>query len=117
MIWLRNRSSGSRHFDSNGARLSEGNDALAAYGDMLQSSSNISGVVPQISLILGTCAGTAAMIACNADFVVMSEKAEFFLSAAGIDGTEGAGSAANAAKSGAAHLVPHRGGGQRQREI
>ena len=92
-------------FDSNGARLSEGNDALAAYGDMLQSSSNISGVVPQISLILGTCAGTAAMIACNADFVVMSEKAEFFLSAAGIDGTEGAGSAANAAKSGAAHLV------------
>lgn len=89
-------------YDSNGARLSEGNDALAAYGDMLQCSSNISGVVPQVSLVLGTCAGTAAMIACNADFVVMSENAEFFLNAAGAGD---AGKAADAAKSGTAHLV------------
>ncbi len=68
-------------YDSNGARLSEGNDALAAYGQMLLSSNNLSGVVPQISLVLGTCAGTAAMIACSADFVVMSKQAELFMTA------------------------------------
>lgn len=68
-------------YDSNGARLGEGMDALAAYGDMLRLSNNISGVVPQISVITGVCAGTAAMVAAAADIVIMSEKAELFLTA------------------------------------
>ncbi len=97
-------------YDSNGARLSEGNDALAAYGQMLLSSNNLSGVVPQISLVLGTCAGTAAMIACSADFVVMSKQAELFMTApftakANGETVEGVGTAENAAKAGVAHLV------------
>ena len=41
---------------------------LAAYGDMLLSSNNLSGVVPQISLVLGPCLGTNAVIAASADF-------------------------------------------------
>lgn len=97
-------------YDSNGARLAEGNDALNAYGEMLLWSNNLSGVVPQISVVLGVCAGSAAMIACSADFVIMSEKAELFMTApftakANGEKAEGAGSAANAAKAGMVHMV------------
>ena len=62
-------------YDSIGGRLSEGADLLAAYGEILKSSAALSGVVPQISLVLGPCIGTSAMIAANADVIVMSEKA------------------------------------------
>lgn len=66
-------------YDSKGARLAEGVDALSAYGEMLLLSNNISGVVPQIAVVAGTCGGTAAMLAANADVVIMSEKAELFI--------------------------------------
>lgn len=97
-------------YDSNGADLKEGNDALTAYGEMLLSSNNISGVVPQISVVVGTCASSAAMVAASADFVVMSEDAQLFMTApftvkANGEDVEGAGSAANAAKAGVAHFV------------
>lgn len=97
-------------YDSNGANLNEGADALAAYGDMLSAASALSGVVPQISAVLGTCAGSAAMQACLADFVIMSKKAELFLTAPFVakargEGAEGAGTAANAVKSGAVQVV------------
>ena len=64
-------------YDSNGAALAEGLDAMNAYGDLLCWTNNLSGVVPQISLVLGVCAGSAAMIAASADFVVMSERENF----------------------------------------
>lgn len=97
-------------YDSKGARLNEGHDVLAGYGELLALSNNLSGVVPQISVVLGTCAGVSAMLACSADFVVMSEKAELFLTApfvveAAGEKTDGAGTAQNAMKSGVAHLV------------
>lgn len=91
-------------YDSHGARISEGAAALNAYGDMLLKANNLSGVVPQIALVLGTCAGSSAVMACGADFVIMSEKAEFFISPPG-KGEAGAGTAAAAAKSGVAHIV------------
>jgi acetyl-CoA carboxylase carboxyltransferase component len=91
-------------YDSNGAKVSEGAAALNAYGAMIQRSNNLSGVVPQISLVLGVCAGSSAVMACGADFVVMSDKAEFFLTPPA-KGQTGAGTAANAAKSGVAHIV------------
>ncbi|MEG0693656.1 MAG: carboxyl transferase domain-containing protein, partial [Oscillospiraceae bacterium] len=50
-------------FDSNGAKLSEGNAMLDAYSKMLMWSNNLSGVVPQIAVVLGTCAGVSAMVA------------------------------------------------------
>ena len=89
-------------YDSNGAAVEEGLDAMDAYGEMLCWSNNLSGVVPQISLVLGVCAGSAALIAASADFVVMSEKAELFLTTGDV---ESASDAANAAGSGVAHIV------------
>lgn len=87
-------------YDSIGGRLSEGADMLAAYGEILKSSAALSGVVPQISLVLGPCIGTSAMIAANADIVVMSEKAELTVATSGANA-----SAAEAAKTGACSVV------------
>ena len=87
-------------YDSIGGRLKEGADMLAAYGEILLNSNNLSGVVPQISLILGPCIGTSAMIAASADIVVMSDKAEFTIETNGEDG-----SADTAAKLGICHIV------------
>ncbi len=97
-------------YDSNGAKLDEANMMLSAYSKILMWSNNISGVVPQIAVVLGTCAGASAMLASSADFVVMSKKAELFMTAPFItkangDKTEGAGSAENAAKAGVAAIV------------
>lgn len=93
-------------YDSAGARLEEGIGALAAYGDILAAVNNLSGVVPQISLVLGTCAGVSAMLACSADFVVMSDAAELFLAAFDPSGEPGtAGTADAAAKAGVAHIT------------
>jgi acetyl-CoA carboxylase carboxyltransferase component len=93
-------------YDSHGARVAEGAGALAAFGELLLRANNLSGVVPQISLVLGVCAGTSAMLAASADFVVMSESAEFFMAnPADEKEIQGAGSAENAAKAGVAHVV------------
>lgn len=62
-------------YDSNGARLSEGHDAMAAYGQMLAQSNNLSGVVPQIAFwYLEPVRGISARLASSADFCVMSKK-------------------------------------------
>jgi len=93
-------------YDSNGAHVSEGVDALNAYGDILGRANNLSGVVPQIAVVLGTCAGVSALLAGSADFVVMSEQAEFFMAPPALSGdAPGAGSAENAAKAGVAQIV------------
>ncbi len=95
-------------YDSKGGDVSEGVAMLDAYAKMAEASAKLSGVVPQISLVAGICAGTAAMTACMADFVVMTENAEFFMTAPFVaedGGAKGAGSAANAAKSGTAAIV------------
>lgn len=86
-------------YDSKGARISEGVEALSAYGEMLLLSNQISGVVPQIAVIAGPCGGTAAMLAASADIVIMSQKAELFL------GAEGEKNAAAAAKAGVTHIT------------
>lgn len=73
-------------YDSIGARLNEGADMLAAYGEILQSVNSLSGVVPQISIILGPCTGTSAMIAAGADIVIMSDKGELTIATNGEGG-------------------------------
>lgn len=73
-------------YDSIGAKLNEGYDMLAAYGDILKNTNNLSGVVPQVSVILGTCLGTMALIASTADIVIMSEKSQFALETNGNGG-------------------------------
>ena len=95
-------------YDSKGGNIAEGAATLKAYADIAAASAKLSGVVPQISLVAGVCGGAAAMTACMADFVVMTEAAEFFMTAPFVaeDGNlPGAGTAANAAKSGTAAIV------------
>ena len=80
---------------------------LGAYGEIAKMSAALSGAVPQIAVVDGLCAGTAAMIACMADVVIMTEKSELFMTApfTADDKTAGAGTAENAAKSGVAAIL------------
>jgi acetyl-CoA carboxylase carboxyltransferase component len=59
--------------DSGGARIQEGVDALAAYGEIFYRNVLASGVVPQISVIMGPCAGGAVYSPAITDFTVMVE--------------------------------------------
>lgn len=70
-------------YNSKGGRLSQGNALLSAYGQILNQASNLSGVVPQVSVILGTCLGTGALNAVEADFVIMSKKASLSIDVTG----------------------------------
>jgi acetyl-CoA carboxylase carboxyltransferase component len=60
--------------DSGGARIQEGVDALAGYGEIFYRNVQSSGVVPQISVILGPCAGGAVYSPAITDFVFMVDK-------------------------------------------
>ncbi len=57
--------------DSGGARIQEGVDSLAAYGEIFYRNTIASGVVPQISVVLGPCAGGAVYSPAITDFVFM----------------------------------------------
>ena len=57
--------------DSGGARIQEGVDALAGYGEIFQRNVRSSGVIPQISLIMGPCAGGAVYSPALTDFIFM----------------------------------------------
>ena len=57
--------------DSGGARIQEGIDALSGYGEIFFRNTLASGVVPQISVILGPCAGGAVYSPALTDFVFM----------------------------------------------
>lgn len=60
--------------DSGGARVEEGVDALKGYGDIFFRNSRASGVIPQISAIMGPCAGGAVYSPAMTDFVFMVKK-------------------------------------------
>ncbi len=60
--------------DSGGARIQEGVDALAAYGEIFYRNVQASGVIPQLSVILGPCAGGAVYSPAITDFVFMVEE-------------------------------------------
>ena len=60
--------------DSGGARVEEGVDALKGYGDVFMRNSRASGVIPQISAIMGPCAGGAVYSPIMTDFVFMVKK-------------------------------------------
>ena len=60
--------------DSGGARIQEGVDALKGYGDIFYRNTLASGVVPQISVIMGPCAGGAVYSPALTDFILMTEK-------------------------------------------
>lgn len=60
--------------DSGGARIQEGVDALSGYGDVFYANVMLSGVVPQIAVVCGPCAGGAAYSPALMDFVIMTRK-------------------------------------------
>ncbi|HAH05398.1 MAG TPA: methylmalonyl-CoA carboxyltransferase, partial [Elusimicrobia bacterium] len=101
--------------DSGGARIQEGVDSLDGYAEIFYRNVKCSGVIPQISVILGPCAGGAVYSPALTDFVFMVEGSshmfvtgpEVVKAATGevvsFDGL--GGSMAHAAKSGVCHVV------------
>ena len=65
--------------DSGGARIQEGVRSLAAYGEVFVRNVLASGVVPQISVILGPCAGGAVYSPALTDFIIMAGQGYMFL--------------------------------------
>ncbi|HET6611730.1 MAG TPA: acyl-CoA carboxylase subunit beta [Kofleriaceae bacterium] len=63
--------------DSGGARIQEGVESLAGYADIFLRNTMASGVVPQISAILGPCAGGAVYSPAITDFIFMVEKTSY----------------------------------------
>ena len=63
--------------DSGGARIQEGVDSLAGYADIFLRNTLASGVIPQISAILGPCAGGAVYSPAITDFTIMVEKSSY----------------------------------------
>jgi methylmalonyl-CoA carboxyltransferase large subunit len=65
--------------DSGGARVQEGIDSLSGYGRVFYSNIQLSGVVPQISVIAGPCAGGAAYSPALTDFIVQTRSSRMFI--------------------------------------
>ncbi|MDI9547970.1 MAG: acyl-CoA carboxylase subunit beta [Chloroflexota bacterium] len=65
--------------DSGGARIQEGVDSLAGYARIFDANCEASGVIPQISVILGPCAGGAVYSPALTDFVFMTENSYMFI--------------------------------------
>jgi len=65
--------------DSGGARVQEGIDSLSGYGCVFFQNVVLSGLVPQISLICGPCAGGAAYSPALTDFIIQTRKAQMFI--------------------------------------
>ncbi|HUU44645.1 MAG TPA: acyl-CoA carboxylase subunit beta [Acidobacteriota bacterium] len=101
--------------DSGGARIQEGVVSLGGYADIFLRNTLFSGVVPQISVILGPCAGGAVYSPAITDFILMARGTSYmFVTGPNVVKTvtheeidhEGLGGAdVHAAKSGIAHLV------------
>ncbi len=101
--------------DSGGARIQEGVDSLAAYGQIFNRNVMASGVIPQISCIMGPCAGGAVYSPAMTDFTFMVENSSYmFVTGPNVvktvihqdisfDDLGGAG--VHSSKSGVAHFV------------
>ncbi len=101
--------------DSGGARIQEGVDSLAGYGEIFQRNIDASGVIPQISLIMGPCAGGAVYSPALTDFTLMVENSSYmFVTGPDVVKTvthetvsqeDLGGASVHSAKSGVAHLT------------
>ena len=100
--------------DGAGARIQEGVSGLAGYGDIFYRNVQASGVIPQISIIAGPCAGGAVYSPALTDFIFMVEENSYMfltgpdvvLAATGEETTaeELGGASSHTAKSGVAHF-------------
>jgi propionyl-CoA carboxylase beta chain len=65
--------------DSGGARIQEGVDSLGGYAKIFDANCEASGVIPQLSVIMGPCAGGAVYSPALTDFVFMTDKSYMFI--------------------------------------
>jgi propionyl-CoA carboxylase beta chain len=65
--------------DSGGARIQEGDDSLSGYGQVFFRNVLLSGVVPQIAIVAGPCAGGAAYSPALMDFIIMVKGSNMFI--------------------------------------
>jgi methylmalonyl-CoA carboxyltransferase 12S subunit len=100
--------------DSGGARVQEGIGSLAGYGRVFFSNVLLSGVVPQISIIAGPCAGGAVYSPALTDFIIQTRKATMFITGPNViqqvtgeqvSSDELGGADAHMARSGVTHFV------------
>jgi propionyl-CoA carboxylase beta chain len=101
--------------DSGGARIQEGVDALASYGDIFKRNALASGIIPQISCIMGPCAGGAVYSPALTDFIFMVEDTSYLyvtgsnvvetVTHTAISHEDLGGARIHAEKSGVAHFV------------
>ena len=106
--------------DSGGARIQEGVVSLGAYGDVFVRNVQCSGVIPQISLIMGPCAGGAVYSPAMTDFIFMvKETSHMFITGPDVIKTvtgeevefeELGGAMTHNSKSGVAHFACRRRG-------
>ncbi len=99
--------------DSGGARIQEGVRSLAGYADIFYRNVQASGVVPQLSAIMGPCAGGAVYSPALTDFIVMVEQTSYMfvtgpnvvrtVTNEEVDSEELGGARTHASKSGVAH--------------
>jgi acetyl-CoA carboxylase carboxyltransferase component len=100
--------------DSGGARIQEGVRSMGGYAEIFRRNAQYSGVVPQVSIMLGPCAGGAAYSPALTDLVIMVEKQSFMfltgpevikaVTGEVIDAESLGGSAVHTSVSGVAHL-------------
>ena len=101
--------------DSGGARIQEGVDSLGGYADVFQRNVDASGVIPQLSVIMGPCAGGAVYSPAMTDFITMVKDTSYmFVTGPNVVKTvtnedvtqeELGGAKTHSAKSGVAHLA------------
>jgi propionyl-CoA carboxylase beta chain len=103
--------------DSGGARIQEGVESLAGYADIFLRNTLASGVVPQISCIMGPCAGGAVYSPAITDFILMVEGTSYMfitgpdvikaVTHEEVTKEDLGGASAHASKSGVCHLTSH----------
>ncbi len=101
--------------DSGGARIEEGIDSLSGYAEIFYRNTVCSGVIPQISVILGPCAGGACYSPAICDYIFMTEaNSQMYITGPAvvksvtgevITASELGGAAVHAGTSGVAHFV------------
>ena len=101
--------------DSGGARIQEGISALAGFGEIFERNILASGVVPQISAIMGPCAGGAVYSPALTDFTIMTEGTSYMfltgpkvvktVTGEEIDAEHLGGASVHASKSGVTHFT------------
>lgn len=92
-------------YNSDGAHIDEGVEAMEAYGKLMASSASLSGVVPQISVIAGDCIGSSAVLAAMADIVIMVKDATMYVTSGTILKNDKIGTSSLAAENGTATII------------